>query len=114
MDIASFFTKVYETKRELQLVGHPQTAMIIIHRILSRLPTRLHQLVQQIHSERIMPTFEELHARFQMEEHFQIGERNQDPEEVLLMLIKNFIKMRFSPQHHGQHFRFQNNSGYQV
>ena len=114
MDIATFFTKVYEIKRELQLAGHPQTAPVMVHRVLSRLPARFRHLVQQIRSERVMPTLEELHARLQMEEHFQVGERNQDPEEALVMRIRNVVRRRFSPQHPGQHFRPQGNSSYQV
>ena len=31
MDIATFFTKVYEIKRELQLAGHPQMVPVIVH-----------------------------------------------------------------------------------
>jgi hypothetical protein len=85
MDIATFFTKVYEIKRELQLASHPQTVPMIVHQVLSRLPARYRHLVQQIRSERIMPTLEELHARLQMEEHSQVGERNQDLEEALVM-----------------------------
>jgi hypothetical protein len=45
MDIATFFTKVYEIKRELQLVGHAQTTGVLVHHILSRLPSRFRHLV---------------------------------------------------------------------
>lgn len=62
MDIATFFTEVYDTKRELQRAGHPQTAGVLVHLVLSQLPTRFCHIVQQIRSERIMLTLEELHA----------------------------------------------------
>jgi hypothetical protein len=48
MDIATFFTKVYETRRELQLAGHAQTTGVLVHRVLSRLPGRFRHIVQQI------------------------------------------------------------------
>jgi hypothetical protein len=103
MDVATFFTKVYEIKRELQLARHAQTTGVLVHRALSRLPGRFHHLVQQIRSERIMPTLEELHARLQMEENFQVGERKQDrhdPEEALVMRIRNVVRRRYSQAPH--------------
>ena len=107
MDIATFFTKVYDIRRELQRTGHPQTAGVLVHRVLNRLPTRFRHIVQQIRSERVMPTLEELHARLQMEENFQLGERKQDPEEALIMRIKNVVRRRFSQptQQLGSHYR---------
>jgi hypothetical protein len=39
-----------------------------------------------------MPTLEELHARLQMEENFQLGEQKQDQEEALVMRIKNVVR----------------------
>jgi hypothetical protein len=103
MDVATFFTKVYEIKKELQLAGHAQTTGVLVHRVLSRLPSRFRPLVQQIRSERVMPTLEELHARLQMEENFQAGEHRQDrsdPEEALIMHICNVVRRHFPPNPH--------------
>jgi hypothetical protein len=117
MDIATFFTKVYEIRRDLQLAGHPQTTGVMVHCVLSRLPIRFKHLVQQIWSERVMPTLEELHTRLQMEENFQIGERSldcSDPEEVLVMRIRKVVRRRFSqnPQSFGNYSRIQGQGNY--
>jgi hypothetical protein len=87
---------VYNTRRELQLAGHAQTTGVLVHRVLSCLPMRFRHFVQQIRSERIMPTLEELHAGLPMEENFQLDERKQDPEEALVMRIRNVVRRRFS------------------
>jgi hypothetical protein len=103
MDVVTFFTKVYKIKRELQLAGHAQTTGVLVHRVLNRMPGRFHHLVQQIRLERVMPTLEELYARLQMEENFQIGERQQDqhnPEEALVMRIWNVVRRRYSQAPH--------------
>ena len=47
-----------------------------------------------------MPTLEELYARLQMEENFQVGERKHDPEEALVMRIRNVVRRRFSQPPH--------------
>ena len=116
MDIVTFFTKVYDTKRELQRTGHPQTTGVLVYRVMSRLPARFRQIVQQIRLERIMPTWEERHARLQMEENFQLGERKHDPEEALVMCIRNVVRRRFSQpsQLFGSYHRMPGQGNFQV
>jgi hypothetical protein len=90
--------KVYEIKRDLQLVGHAQMIGVLVHCVLSRLPSRFQHPVQQIRSKRAMPILEELHAWLQMEENFQIGEHRvdrSDPEEALVMHICNVVRRHF-------------------
>jgi hypothetical protein len=66
-----------------------------------------------------MLTLEELHARLQMEENFQIGERSldrSDPKEALVMRICNVVRRRFSqnPQSFGNYSRMQGQSNHYI
>jgi hypothetical protein len=96
MDVVTFFNNVYEVKQELQTARHPQSTTVIVHRILGRLQQRFPQLSQQIRSEQVLPTLEELYTRLQMEENFQRVDHHRDPEEALVMRIRNVVCRRFT------------------
>jgi hypothetical protein len=66
-----------------------------------------------------MPTLEELHARLQMEENFQIGEHRvvrSDLEEALVMLIWNVVRRRFpqNPQPFSNYSQAQMQGNHQI